>query len=1303
MDGIKPPSGLQLAGESLNFKQFVQQFMLYLQAIDLEKAEEKRKIALFLNCAGVDAIDIYNTFTTEKDAGETLEKVIEKFKRYVEPKKNLLYSTYKFFMLRQEEGEVFDHFYMRVTSSAKKCELGDLEDRLTVMVIVIGLRDVSLKERLLREHDLKLLHAVEIGRASELGKKHVENIERKIEQVHLVKKQEIEKRGARPKDCYKCGKSHDIRNCPAYGRKCAVCGMFNHFASVCKNKKMMKKKVNMIEQDTESGEEFFIGSVSTVDSLTKLQWQERISVNKTDVHFKLDTGADCNTLSLELFNKTRTSTDVLQKNGTVLLVYGGQRLETEGSVELDCIVQGQEVKLKFNVIDLHVPPVLGLPDCERLNLIKRVHTVQLSKEKEKFIQENQEVFTGLGNIGTYKIKVKEESEPVVKPIRRVPHALKDRLKETLRSYEEKDVIEKVTAPTAWCNNLVIVEKPDKSLRLCLDPKELNNNILRENYPIASPEDIYNSLSGKEVFTVLDLKDGFFQVELDDPQKLCTFGTPFGRYAFKRMPFGISSAPEVMQRINCTIFGEIEGVYVYYDDIIIAGKDYKEHDIILEKVIKRAKEQNVRFNSKKIQYKLDHVKYVGLIISKNGIQVDPEHVAAILKLEAPRNIKQLQKFLGMCNYLSKFIPHYTKSTDALRLLLKKDTIWEWGQAQQAAFLELKQKLSCTPTLAMLKEKGSVVLQCDSSNRGLGACLLQDGKPVSFYSRSYTECQSRWAPIEKEMFAICASMEKYHQFVYGRRIIVETDHKPLVAIMSKDINKVTARLQRMRLNVLKYDFEIRYVPGSKMFIADYLSRDYLTNNAKNDYSLQELVHSFESEVVYGLDQELPLSDKKICELQTKTREDSTLQQIKAWYMDKWPENDKNIITRELKYLYKLREFISIKDDIVYFQNKIIIPLSMRKEILTILHTAHAGVVKCKKRARKCLYWPAIASDIESFVLSCTDCEKYRSSKCKETLISHEVPDIPFYKVGMDICHFSNKDYLVVVDYYSKWIELKRLEQKTAQNVILKLKIIFSTHGIPKYTVCDNNPFNSFEFRRFADEIGMQLLFSSPHHHQSNGLAEKAVGIVKNLMKKCKLDGENLNMALLHYRTAPVAGLEYSPSELLMCRLLRTNLPCTYSALKPRLPFNVRKKMLKIREKSKLNYDKTAKKRGSFVMGQDILLQNGTDKEWRPGQIIGKEGIRSYIVKNEKGNLVRRNEKHLIKSRNKFIVKNEDCGGSINKNSDEGENIVSSEIQPSENDDGSAHNQQRLSEHVERAPYVTRSGRSIKTPSYLHDYYQ
>ena len=223
---------------------------------------------------------------------------------------------------------------------------------------------------------------------------------------------------------------------------------------------------------------------------------------------------------------------------------------------------------------------MGLSACQKLNLVRRLESVtQAPLTKEEILDEFPDVFTELGCMeGSYHIELDDTVEPVIHLPRRVPYSLLEKLKDKLQELEEKDVIQKVDRPTPWVNSLVIVEKLDGSLRLCLDPRDLNKAIRREHHRIPTAEDIASRLSGKKVLSIVDEKDGFWKARLDDESShLCTFNTPYGRYRFERMPFGNSSAPDVFHKKNETIFGDIDGVEVIFDDIIIAAKDEREHE------------------------------------------------------------------------------------------------------------------------------------------------------------------------------------------------------------------------------------------------------------------------------------------------------------------------------------------------------------------------------------------------------------------------------------------------------------------------------------------------------------------------------------------------------------------------------------------------------------------------------------------------------------------------------------------------------------------------------------------------------
>lgn len=282
-----------------------------------------------------------------------------------------------------------------------------------------------------------------------------------------------------------------------------------------------------------------------------------------------------------------------------------------------------------------------------------------------------------------------------------------------------------------------MEKTNGSLRLCLDPQDLNKAIQRNYYEIPTLDEISAKLAGNTFFTILDLKDGYYQIQLDEKSSsLCTFSTVFGCYKFNRLPFGVCNAPEHFQKVIENSFGDIPNVIIYFDDILIAAKNEQEHDLTLKKVLDRAKFLGIKFNSDKIQYKVSSVKYLGHIFCKDGVKPDADRVKALVSLESPKNVKELQRILGMLNYLRRFIGNFAEKTSPIRELLKKDIHFQWLPKHEGVLNELKDILSKEPVLGNFDRKKEVTIQCDASQHGLGCTLMQEGRPIHYASRSLT---------------------------------------------------------------------------------------------------------------------------------------------------------------------------------------------------------------------------------------------------------------------------------------------------------------------------------------------------------------------------------------------------------------------------------------------------------------------------------------------------------------------------------------------------------------------------------------
>ena len=755
---------------------------------------------------------------------------------------------------------------------------------------------------------------------------------------------------------------------------------------------------------------------------------------------------------------------------------------------------------------------------------------------------------------------------------------------------------------------------------------MNKAIKREHHTIPTLQDIVTEFTGKTVFSTLDLKDGYWQIQLDEESsQLCTFSSPFGRYRFTRMPFGIRSASEVFQKKNEAAFSGIPGVHIVADDIIIAADSIQEHDKILTQVLERAKERNIVFNLEKLQLRVNKVKYLGTIVTPDGTKPDPSKVKAIVEMDPPQDKAGIRRLLGMLNFLAAHIPNMSDITGPLRCLLKSDVHFNWGPEQEAALAKMKATLSSAPVLHYFDPSIVSTIQADASQSGLGACLFQKGKPIAYASRSLSPSECNYPQIEKELLAIVFACSKFHQYIYGFHTKVQSDHKPLESIMVKPLHKVSPRLQRMLLKLQKYDLEVKYTKGKELYVADTLSRAYLTI-PPTDNDIEDLEFA-----VHALVRDLPVSDAKLSQLQSATEHDEQLQKLHHYISSGWPTNISNVPIA-LRSFWKLRHELHSANKLVLLNSRFVIPISMRSFLLKCIHQGHMGIEKSKARARACVYWPNMYSDIESTVKQCSVCNKYSNANQKEPLLPHPVPTRPWEKVGVDYFTLDGKDFLLVVDYFSKFPEVLQVTSKTAQATIAKLKIIFARHSIPQVVMADNMPFSSKEFKVFAKSWDFHLVTSSPTYPQSNGLVQRNVQSMKRLFQKARDVGTDEELALLEFRNTPITGLNESPTQLLMSRRLRSVLPMTSTLLQPSVVEGIKEKLEQRQQRQKGTYDKRAKPLPRLHPNETVRYRMG--KTWRQATVVSEHSSpRSYRIQTPQGTIMRRNRCHLRQVKEPF----------------------------------------------------------------------
>jgi hypothetical protein len=319
------------------------------------------------------------------------------------------------------------------------------------------------------------------------------------------------------------------------------------------------------------------------------------------------------------------------------------------------------------------------------------------------------------------------------------------------------------------------------------------------------------MPNSKIFSTFDALHGYWQIELDEESsKLCTFQTPWGRYRFKRLPFGISTSGDAFIQALTEKFSNLEGVEVIVDDILVHGRNIEEHNGRVEAMLQRASEIGLTINPNKVKYQLKEVHYCGHVISENGLKPSPDHIKPILGMPTPANKEEIRRFLALVGYLHKFLPNLADISKPLRQLLENKVAWSWEPHHEDAFQKLKHMVTTTPVLKLYDVNKNITLQVDSSREGLGAALLQDDRPVLYASKSLNETQSRYAVIERELLAICYACQRFHQYVYGKQITIQTDHKPLISIMQKQAHKVCIGHNELVLSCIekfKFDLEMK----------------------------------------------------------------------------------------------------------------------------------------------------------------------------------------------------------------------------------------------------------------------------------------------------------------------------------------------------------------------------------------------------------------------------------------------------------------------------------------------------------------
>ena len=1264
-----------------NWRTWLKQFDIFLTATEYAEKDDPVKVSMFLNLIGPQGTDLYESFTWDPETdSRILKKVIEKFNNHMQRNKNVTVNRYAFFNYDQRSEQTIDDYIKELTILRKDCEFQsdrNINDTLLRDKIISGLCDKGLKEKLLRldEDKSNLATVVATCRMHEISKDQSVLLESNSDPtvINMIRKPSTQRfnrrnygngnfngnngnnrtfnrRGpvnqtpqASPnsrRSCRFCGLFHDYGHCTAFGKRCGYCNKLHHVESVCFQK---RRNIGQVESTVEDafheqeevsqvssllshssiGNTFFMSQIDDEHNHTN-DWNTVLKINmQKDIMFRIDSGADVSIISLREY-KTLANPPALEHSEAKLRAYNQTNIAVLGKCKLYVSFEDNPAKeLQFLVAEY--ASVISGYHAEVLNLVKRMFSIQ------NFPADiDRSIFSGLGCMKEeIKLHVDNACSPVVHAPRKVPYTIQDKLKIELDRMVKLEVIYPIQEPTEWVSSLVIVEKPDGGMRLCIDPKDLNKAIKRHYYPMRTAEYIFDKMSSACVFSKLDCTSGYWQIKVDEESsRLLCFNTPFGRYCFKRLPFGIHIASEIFQQKMEDLLVGLDGVANAQDDIIVWGSNQAEHDRRLRKTIDILGKAGLKLNESKCRFSVPELIFLGHKVSKDGISPDPSKVEAIQNMPVPTDKLGVQRLLGVINYVGKFIPNLSSITAPLRKLIEVDNDFVITKEHESALADIKNALMSDTVLKIFDSKRETKIGADASKFGLGAVLMQkhdtDWMPVAYASRSLTKTEQKYAQIEKECLSAVFACAKFHNYVYGKSFVVENDHKPLQTIFKKDLNSMPPRIQRMMLALIRYpNMEIRYIPGSQLKIPDTLSRAPLEEMKSEHEDIDYQIHA-----VYT---NLPATEEIKSRFQCSTSADTTMSQLLGYVRNGWPVRNKCL--PDLKHFWGFQDEITEVNGILYKGSRIIVPYDMRQYVKERVHMGHLGIVKCQERAKTYFYWAGMNDEIKQLVTTCGSCQKFRNAQPKQPNMPI-VEEEPWSTVGCDIFHHNSSHYLIVTDYYSSYPEVILLKQGrahgTSKQTIEKMKHIFARHGIPKLVISDGGPqFTATEFKQFAKQWQFAHEPSSPHYPKGNGRVERSVQTVKQLIKKAIDSKTDVEAAILAYRTTPLQDCKYSPAQLLLNRTPRNHLNAHLDADRKEQPADVKQRP--VYKQKYTNQHST--QLPELNPGDNVRIRE--DNMWLlKGTVIKKHHTpRSFVVQTTDGRTFRRNRQHLLKTQEKW----------------------------------------------------------------------
>ena len=872
-----------------------------------------------------------------------------------------------------------------------------------------------------------------------------------------------------------------------------------------------------------------------------------------------------------------------------------------------------------------------------------------------------------------------------RPASKVPYGLEEEYEKKLDElYEDCIPVDGRDIITASQIVPVCTTKDGKKVlkRLAINYKNTINDHLEDlPHVFTTCSEELDKLKG-EFRTCIDLKGAFKQIKITPgfSQQICAIVTPRGYAVPTRMQFGIKTAPSIWNSNMSKLIHGMNGrgplkAAVMVDDVCLTGKSAKEHFENVHEFVYRLWVAGLKANIDKCKFYQNEVRFLGKIISRDGIRLDESTTDAILKMPQPDDTAKLRSFLGHMSYVSRHVPDIRTARAPLDNLLKPDVKYEWNEPQQQSFDRCKQLAGNSALLTHFDSSRPIVLTTDASPYGLGACLSHksttNGKtrlmPIAYASASLKNAEKNYAQVDCEGLAIHWAIQHFRQYLWCQHFELHTDCSALVKIFGSknDLGGMAAgRLNRWAAALMEYSFSIKHIKGKSNLTADSLSRLPVCEKSEIDNSVASAPYPVGSShhrlsELSTMQQQVNFQDKSSQDASISISQQEIGQNpLCAW--DILPLTSKDIAkaTREDVVYGKLLNAIRvgaldhsdpslkkfggvfnelyIDNDVIHFGARVVIPTVQQPRLLQELHYSHIGIVKMKDTVRRYFWWPLVGKDIESMCNKCPGCRKYRRKPSPGPLCPWPFSTRPMERVHIDYLEYRGKMILLMIDSFSKriWCNLMNTDTTATKTLAVLFGWFCDSTGFPTSLVSDNGPqFTAAIFKEKLEKWGIKHVLTPPYHPQSNGLAERAVGIVKSKLKKMDVSGsaiplfialkyiERIHGLTTHASTGrcPYELISQGPTPSLFPQIVGTQqlrresnvTQATSRKLRRRKQFLEDDKVLVYNNHTKLSWEGIIQD----VLGQNMyLVRQGAELKRISGDLISKVSAQQEDVGEE-----------------------------------------------------------------------------------------